>query len=391
MALVTYSDSEGSESESPPNPKPADTKPAPPSSSPKFIVDRGNPRKIRVNLADSTTNGDKGAEDDDNNEHTRKRPRLGGGGGLSGFNSMLPAPKRAKQELAKKGVGAQSGEPGSTRKVFSLKTSATKGFDREDDAGQDRGQGSGEQQLAELNQLKAEDVVPKGNAMMFKPLSVSRNTGKKKKSTASPQPAQRKEQTVQPAAPAPEPAPAPKPKVSLFGMSNEEKTDSPEERFEWSTAYEPLIYNSAPSGPAPGPAPPPDTQPDSLSSHPSQPQPTPNQAEPQSLENIASDLNLSQSEMRQLLGRRGQETSRGAPKVLTFNTDQEYKSNAEYISVASDAELASQQHNPVRSIAPGKHNLQQLVNQVSNQRDALEDSFASGKRNRKEAGSRYGW
>ncbi|RMZ90737.1 hypothetical protein DV736_g2034, partial [Chaetothyriales sp. CBS 134916] len=49
------------------------------------------------------------------------------------------------------------------------------------------------------------------------------------------------------------------------------------------------------------------------------------------------------------------------------------------------------QHNPVRAIAPGKHSLRQLVNAAQGQKDALEDSFAIGKQNKKEAGSKYGW
>lgn len=391
MALVTYSDSEASDSEAPQGPQPAESKAAPPpSNTSKRIVDRGNPRKIRVNLADSTTNGD--AEDE---EHARKRPRVSGGeSSLSGFNSMLPEPKRAKQEPAKKEADTQRDGSGTTKKVFGLKTSATPGFDRQEDAGPDRGQSSEDQQPAELNQLKAEEVVPKGNAMMFKPLSMTRNTGKKKKSTAAapaPKPVQQAGQNTQSAVPAADPSPVSKSKVSLFGSSVEEKPDLSHEKSQQNSTYEPLIYNSAASTPALGPAPP-DTQPDVLPAHsPPLQQHPPNQSEPQSLENIAADLNLSQAEMRQLLGRRGQDTSKAAPKILTFNTDEEYKSNAEYLSAASDAELANQQHNPVRAIAPGKHNLQQLVNAVSNQRNALEDSFASGKRNRKEASSRYGW
>jgi hypothetical protein len=48
-------------------------------------------------------------------------------------------------------------------------------------------------------------------------------------------------------------------------------------------------------------------------------------------------------------------------------------------------------HNPVRSIAPGKHSLKQLVNAAQSQKDALAESFAKGYQNRKEAGSKYGW
>ena len=37
----------------------------------------------------------------------------------------------------------------------------------------------------------------------------------------------------------------------------------------------------------------------------------------------------------------------------------------------------------------GKHSLKQLVNAASNQREALEEHFAKGKSNRKDAGARY--
>ena len=48
--------------------------------------------------------------------------------------------------------------------------------------------------------------------------------------------------------------------------------------------------------------------------------------------------------------------------------------------------------NPVKSVmGGGKHSLQQLVNLVSNQKDALEEGFAMGRRNKKEAGAKYGW
>jgi hypothetical protein len=102
------------------------------------------------------------------------------------------------------------------------------------------------------------------------------------------------------------------------------------------------------------------------------------------LNNVADDLNLSKSERRQLFGRNAPSAD---SRVLTFNTDQEYAHN----QALAETELAATQHNPVRAIAPGKHSLQQLVNAAASQKDALEESFASGRRNKKEAGSRYGW
>jgi hypothetical protein len=66
--------------------------------------------------------------------------------------------------------------------------------------------------------------------------------------------------------------------------------------------------------------------------------------------------------------------------------DKEYAANEEL-----RAKGETVQHNPVRAIAPGKHSLRQLVNAASSQQDALEEKFMTSKRNKKEAGSKYGW
>lgn len=105
------------------------------------------------------------------------------------------------------------------------------------------------------------------------------------------------------------------------------------------------------------------------------------------LSTIADDLNLSKAQRRQLFGRNAPESVAASSRVLHFNTDQEYVTNQEL----AHTELAAQQHNPVRAIAPGKHTLQQLVNAASTQREALEESFAAGRRNKREAGAKYGW
>ena len=109
------------------------------------------------------------------------------------------------------------------------------------------------------------------------------------------------------------------------------------------------------------------------------------------LDTIADDLNLSKAARRQLLGRHGAKSESGATaiRVLNFNTDQEYDDN-EALRAAGE-KAAQQQHNPVRAIAPGKHNLKQLVSAAQSQREAFEEHFAAGRRNKKEAGSRYGW
>jgi hypothetical protein len=105
----------------------------------------------------------------------------------------------------------------------------------------------------------------------------------------------------------------------------------------------------------------------------------------QSLDAIASDLNLSASTRRQLFGRKSG-ASKHAVNVINFNTDKEYAANE--VLRASGEQI---QHNPVRGPASGKHSLKQLVSMATGQKDALEESFATGRQNKKEAGSRYGW
>ncbi|PGH09044.1 hypothetical protein AJ79_05773 [Helicocarpus griseus UAMH5409] len=437
MALVSYSDSEGSDSESTPSIQAVEKKRPPPqtptitdpnSSKPTFqpLVDRRNPRKILVNLPDTGKSADsdaQGTDDGDDDGPAKKRARIGGGGGaFSGFNSFLPAPKRTgpvKAGADKKGDGT-----GPARKVFSLKTGAEPGFDRQADAqmkwdmsngaaagatgagadgigGENGVTTPGAEKMEDKPEQKSE-IKPKGNAMMFKPLSVARGVNKKKRTTAIPPPSTssgnadkaagssttttqqaKTEDTVS--------RPAPKPKVSLFGLGREEEQVARVPQASSST-YEPLIYNTPSDAQSLGPNPSTTTP----ARQPSEPPAPPQPQQPQTLASIADDLNLSRAEKRQLLGRQGfsgpsNATATQNPNIITFNTDQEYTSNAAYLMNASEAELAAQQHNPVRSIAPGKHSLQQLVNAASNQREALEESFAAGKRNKKEAGSRYGW
>ncbi|KAL2004281.1 hypothetical protein VTN02DRAFT_4006 [Thermoascus thermophilus] len=439
MALVSYSDSEASDSETekkietspkkeakeptaapPTNPNPpkpsttTTTKAAAGGFQP--LVDRSNPRKIRVALPEIKPENEADGEGD--GEPARKRAKIGGGGAFAGFNSLLPAPKRTAAQNAAAGDKKTSAP---ARKVFSLKTGATPGFDREADAEMRRdqaftgGAGADDESIpaagslregdeagpAEPEPEKKEEPKLKGNAMMFKPLSVARNPQRRKPATAfaaragmdglekTAQLKKAADAEAQPAAasaPSPTPAPAPqKPKVSLFSISSEERaTPSDTTAQPTQDAYQPLVYNKEPDGPPTGPDPEP-SAPESYQSLPeSIPQDQDQQTATQTLDNIANDLNLSHSERRQLLGR---QSAASKSKILTFDTNKEYVANQQL----SQTELAAAQHNPVRAIAPGKHTLRQLVNAASSQREALEESFAAGRRNKKEAGSRYGW
>jgi hypothetical protein len=98
-------------------------------------------------------------------------------------------------------------------------------------------------------------------------------------------------------------------------------------------------------------------------------------------------MNLSAAARRELFGRdKTGAKAQMAAKVLNFDMDREYAHN-EAVRASGETQL----HNPVRAIQPGKHSLRQLVNAVQTQKDALEESFAAGKSNKREAGSRYGW
>jgi hypothetical protein len=134
MVLVAYSESEGSEDEKAQTQARKETHPSTTKQDSKFTVDKSNPRKIKVNLqetkAEATNGGRYGGPDGPDGEPAAKRPRIGGGGGFSGFNSMLPAPKRDTQTTN----GARIASKGTARKVFSLKTGAEPGFSRESDA-----------------------------------------------------------------------------------------------------------------------------------------------------------------------------------------------------------------------------------------------------------------
>jgi hypothetical protein len=394
MALVSYSDSEGSGDEEPQKSSKQNGS-ALSSEQPaaNFAVDKTNPRKIRINLqetkADPSSNV--GAPD---GEPAPKRQRTGGGA-FSGFNSMLPAPKRDAQTRDTSGFA--KGQP---RKIFSLKTGAERGFDRESDAELKRffAEQHADTKTPGTNETDAEPLVsvsqsnfnsastsiaPKsGNPMIFKPLSVARKPPKKKPSTNK----------ATEAAPQARPAPyvasegsaKPTPKVSLFSTGVDLPAHAQSAAL--TTEYQPLVYEAAggyeaePSADFTGD----ETHsggPSNDTGHGESNAP----AGSQSLDAIASDLNLSASTRRQLFGRKSG-ASKHAVNVINFNTDKEYAANE-----ALRASGEQIQHNPVRGPASGKHSLKQLVSMATGQKDALEESFATGRQNKKEAGSRYGW
>lgn len=399
MVLVEYSESDDSDTEPSPIPQPT-AKEISNSQKPSFqkVVDRSNPHKIRVNLPKTSKPTADDGEDDP--EPPQKRAKLGTNA-FSGFNSFLPAPKKATVSSGRIAKGVT--KTGGLGSGVNLKTGPTKGFDREevpqlhgreedDNIGEERtaqngakvdefaiSQGINAGETPSTDSVNQKATKP-GNPMMFKPLSVSRKPKKRK----SPTPGVQGENSAQDLAVVQQPERVPK--VSLFATSH--ILDLQSQSSSMPGEYQPMIYLTSHSKPDP---PQPSLQKafgsenlDISDEAVAQTHDTTVDESSQTLDSIASDLNLSASAKRQLLGRQRGNTS--TINVVSFNTDQEYAAN-EILRQAGE----QVQHNPVRSIAPGKHSLKQLVNAVSNQKDALEEQFANGRRNKKEAGSKYGW
>lgn len=397
MALVSYSDSDGSGSEAEVRSSvPSNSKPSINAGKPDFkkVVDRSNPRKIQVNLPETSKSiRDEGGEEQ---EPPTKRAKTGPGA-LIGFNSLLPAPKRDATTTGRANGGLGRG--------MSLKTGATPGFSKqplptielstEENNGGPEIQGDdipGDtfnpqllKESASKSEVEAEEAPKKGNSMMFKPLSVAKKPKKKKVTAAD------TSTTRDNTADLPKKINEPLKKASLFSSGDEK--DLLNESTTTQEQYIPILYESMMSE---------STTDESCldGSNPyityevegeresglngNLPRPSNPPGKSQSLDNIAADLNLSESAKRQLFGRN--KDNQSAINVVSFDIEREYAANEMLRQAGEQAE-----HNPVRAIAPGKHSLKQLVNAATNQKDALEEHFASGRRNKKEAGSKYGW
>lgn len=385
MALVDYSDSESdSDSIAQPVAKPA---PVPTNATAKKplqkVVDRSHPRKIIVNLgAASAQEAPKPETNSD--EHPAKRARTAGGGAFGGFASLLPPPKnKPAQPTAQKSSSSSSGTPGKAppRVGINLKTGATPGFSRSTGEDDDFEGGANDKQPSiPEGQKPADEVKLVGKPLMFKPLSVSR----KPKKNASKSGATTKV-AASASAPIPEvqPQQATKKKVSLFSISAD--TDETPDAMPSGGTYEPMFAEASSGSQDDFAAY--DAQYSNTFAEPNPAHSVPAVAQSTSLEFIAADMNLDATARRELFGRSGVPlSSQSAGRVINFNTDQEYAHNEELRATGEQ-----QVFNPVRAIAPGKHSLRQLVNQVQNQKDALEESFSKSKTNQREAGQRYGW
>lgn len=388
MALVDYSDSDGSDTEAKLE---HTTTPTATKSGFQKVVDRSNPGKIKVTLPQASSSNAA-----DINEPPQKRLKTGDGG-LRGFNSFLPSPKRAAAPASGSLGGGNARRPGGLGAGVNLKTSAMAGFTRESEPSMGGPvevpiSATSDPQVSENiatiqekgygDQKPADEVKLVGKPLMFKPLSVNKKTMKKNKPVTPAMPlAAEPEVAAQSEISKPR-----RPKVSLFSMS----AGSDVVQSHGTGEYRALLYEPAPQTNDE----PQESLTDAAFNDDTEPPARaatsiPASAAAQSLNDIASDLNLSAADRRQLFGRQRGSNNNAAPqatKIINFNTDQEYLHNEQLR--ASGEQVA---HNPVRAIAPGKHNLKQLVNAAASQKEALEESFAKGRNNRAEASSRYGW
>jgi hypothetical protein len=405
MNLIAYSDSEDSDTEATPVVKTT----AKPAAKPAFqkVVDSANPGKIKINLP-GVSRPQAQKDDLDADAPPAKKARIGGGG-FSAFNSMLPAPKKPNVNLvdaesSKKGVGRGLGSG------VNLKTGAEPAFKREPKmyAEEDQVPLQKDDFRAMLNLPPTKTAAPKSEAHeiestpapetktstkpRFVPMSVGR--GKKRK-PAAPRPAleMTEAHVAIPAAATTStvetqpPKPAARPRVSLFSVSQDEQAIPANNSS--SGGYQPLLHGLQEDDD--------DAEmPDEVFGEESFDQVAPSAilssgqggtAQPQDLTTIATELNLSAAEKRQLFGRKGHGPDISAATIVDFNTDTEYAHNER---LRQQGETV--QHNALKSISgTGKNSLKSLISAATTQKEALEEHFAAGRRNKREAGSKFGW
>lgn len=355
MALVGYSDSENSDAES------IEITNVPEGGK-KF--ERTASKKIKVNLSAVSAR----PETSTTEEPASKRQRTAGA--FSGFNSLLPAPTRTAQSSIRKGV--------------SLKTSAEAAFTREplqhnidhhplESDSTPRVTDVADGDSSHVSQPTEVKIV--GKATRFVPLSVANARRNKKPlaqlidtddnttvGTKSSQSSHADRPTNQALSGKQELKP--RSRQALFTVDHDETTMATAA----SRDYLPEFSTEALSSSTPA----------QVIEHTHIPP-----GSKSDLRSVAADLNLSASEKRRLFGR---DAKRDDLRVAHFDMDAEYRANQE---IAAKGDLI--EHRAVKAIAPGKHNLQQLVNNVRGQTEAIEDKWAEGRRNRNEAGNRYGW
>lgn len=415
MNLIAYSDSEGSDNEAPPAPIPAAKSALKPSF--QKVVDRANPGKIKLNLP--TPSHSRTEKDHIQDEAPPAKKARTGGGAFSGFNAMLPAPKKPNVSAVTENEGSTTGKRGLGKGLgagVNLRTGAEPAFKRESRVDEEYDEHGNPVKKADTTPKQKEDFralfnlpppkIEKRSAppqtdtptpepvakpvakSKFMPLSVAR--GKKKKPvvprTAVAASEDSKSASVElKTVTATDLRPPAKKRVSLFSVGVEEDAAA---KGKPSGEYQPMLYGVGEEDDAQIPE---EAFDESNTYHAGHYQPaaaassvTPGGEE---LTNIASELNLSAAERRQLFGRKGQGPDLSAANIIEFNTDTEYAHNEQ---LRQQGETV--QHNALKSISgTGKNNLRSLINVAATQKDALEEHFATGRRNRREAGSKYGW
>ena len=433
MSLVAYTDSDDSDN-SLQQPKSSNTPTKPrqitSATKPAFfrkLVDSDS-HKIRVDLNSvlppsgaaakaqaQSSDHDDNAENVDTISRSPKKRRLGDRAtsqtatATIGFNAMLPAPKNTGS-IAKK-AGEEKARARTREVGFTLKTGSEPAFSREsvqpvklaesvnfslreeesDNANDNAGVQSTKSSIfraADEESTSAQPSVKTTKSTIFKPLSVARRKPPKRKTATSstrkygPKITGEQNQTGTSVA-----HQIDKPRVPLFSLT--ENAVSNQFDTVGVNTIDSLAIETSHDG---------DNLQDGLretlevnsqnlssTSH-----PFIAKGSSTSLLKVAEDLNLPKSARRQLFGRNhgkgGGASDTSAINIVNFNTDSEYAANEELRAAGETV-----QHNPVRSIAPGKHSLKQLLSAATNQQDALEEHFASGRRNRKEAGGKYGW
>ncbi|KAF2766129.1 hypothetical protein EJ03DRAFT_330409 [Teratosphaeria nubilosa] len=363
MALVAYSDSEGSDNEDPAQPAPSSAKPT---------ITKSLPGKIKVELPSFRAEP---GQEDGASQPPAKRARTSGT--FSGFNDLLPAPKRAATQASglKKGVSLKT----SSEAAFSRVAPSASEAERTPNAGESEYEEFGNRKAGTIGSVGTEKAVNTdndnavkmvGKATRFRPLSVANNRKKAvKKKAATPsgtEPAEAGRSESDPAGQVQAVAPAAsvaKPKRSLFSVQHEEVAPVEEAAEDAEVLVsEPTVQHLQP-----------------------EPTQSPRHAQPSasnSLDAVASDLNLSAADRRQLFGRKG---GKGA-NITHFNLDREYRANEQLRQAGETID-----HKAVKAIAPGKHSLQQLVNNARSNQEGIEDKWAEGRRARGEGGSKYGW
>ena len=370
-----------------------------------------NPLKSRIDLPPLPA-----IEQDQPEGPPAKRQRTDGAKTFGGLSSFLPAPKRsAGQTVAVAAAGGVSTERNkASRAPFSFKTSHEAAFERSE--GTTASSAAADAALAKVLNKKKDRASPAAAHLqkievssapvkkpMLRPLSVEttrKKPKKKKAATAAPEPSRAKEDLmdldtqidgtaeVKPTEPV-------KAKVSLFSTDNIEHAKPAS--VTQSGDYRPMLLEDEEEDEEEDEG---DEGEDSEQLHTltgddaffvEPPAPAPSQTsaaptDPQTLESIY--VNLSESERRQLFGRKGAAniSALGNVQVKNFNADAEYSANEALRALGEQQEVKA-----VRPINPGKHSLRQLVNVAVSQKDALEDSYARGASNKREGGSKYGW